>query len=391
MIVFNNWFFLIIFMKLIAMITPHNNSLNTQNNDTQNNDSSNNANQVNDMIIVINDDYQNLINMRIDAALASIIPEYSRTYITNLITHGNILVNSEPVKPKYKILGNETITIKNLNQQLIKQNKSNKSILDSLDESSDIEPLEDLDSINCINDVAEEHIEFTTLYADDDIIIINKPKNLTVHPGNGNLTGTLLNGLLFKYPELRLLPRAGIVHRLDKDTTGVMVVARNIIAQNKLVKQLQDRSIFRIYRAVVDGHPPKEGIINKNIARNTHKRTQMNVVDFGGKIAITKYRVLAYCLSNTQKLSYIECKLETGRTHQIRVHFKSINHPLIGDKTYGKHKINYAPNTQKCINNLNRQALHAYKLKLIHPTSNETIEFKAPMPYDIQELLNTIM
>ena len=308
------------------------------------------------IILTISAEYS---NMRIDAALAAIIPELSRSRLTNWINLGYILLDGMPCKPKDKIKGGETITITPIIS----------------DEKLTNQP---------------ENIDLDIIYVDDDIIVINKPAGLTVHPGNGNLSGTLLNGLLYHYPELQYIPRAGIVHRLDKDTTGLMVVARTLLAQTSLVQQLQSRKVSRIYRAIVEGHPKKEGIINKNIGRDLKNRTKMIVLAFGGKEAITRYRVLQYFMCNGQKVSYIECKLETGRTHQIRVHLKSIGHPLLGDPVYGKLKINYTESVVDAITSLNRQALHALKLSFTHPATNEIMKFSVPLATDMKYLLTEL-
>jgi len=293
-----------------------------------------------------------LSGMRLDVALATIIPELSRNRLTNWIKKGHVLVNNQKLNPKDKIFGNEDVVV-----------------------------------IPIISDEAlaftPENIPLEVIYVDEHILIINKPAGLTVHPGNNNWSGTLLNALLYHYPELHSIPRAGIVHRLDKDTTGLMVVARTLSAQTNLVRQLQKRSIERIYRALVIGTVPKAGTIEKNIGRDAHNRTKMTTLELGGRVAITHYRVLYY-LNN---FSYIECKLETGRTHQIRVHLKSIGHPLVGDPVYGSKKINCAPNIINTIKNLDRQALHALKLSFIHPQNNQIMSFKIPLANDIKLVL----
>jgi 23S rRNA pseudouridine1911/1915/1917 synthase len=293
-----------------------------------------------------------MIGMRTDQALAEIITDLSRTKLTNWLKDGHILINQKAVKAKDKVCGGEKVLIS--------------------------PPL------------AEERLAFTpeniplnVIFADSDVIVINKPAGLTVHPGAGNWSGTLLNGLLYHFPEVANLPRAGIVHRLDKDTTGLMVVARSASAQLSLVEQLQQRSVKRIYRAFVEGQPFKEGIINKNIGRDPHNRLKMTTLEHGGKEAITRYRVL----HQFTKIAYIECQLETGRTHQIRVHMKDKGHPLLGDPLYGTRKINYALEVLDALKQLNRQALHALKLSFIHPTSGETLSFKSQLPADLRALL----
>ena len=292
---------------------------------------------------------------RIDVAMSEIIPELSRNKIINWIKSGHILVDNLPIKPSTKILGGETVLI-----------------TPSLSEA--------------VLAFTPEKIDLDIIYQDAHIIIINKPNGLVVHPGSGNWSGTLLNGLLYQFPELKHLPRAGIVHRLDKDTSGLMVVARTILAQTNLVQQLQNRSVIRIYRAIVEGHTLSNGTINKNIGRNPQNRIKMTVLAVGGKEAITHYRTLQYF----EKFSYIECKLETGRTHQIRVHLKEIGHPLVGDQVYGTKKINYPDNIVEAISYLNRQALHAIKLSLVHPATGELVKFKIPLAADMRYLLNEL-
>lgn len=297
--------------------------------------------------------------MRLDAALSVIIPEISRSKLTNWIKSGAVLVGNKLAKPKEKMLGGETIQITPV---LNEQNLA----------------------------FTPENIPLNIIYEDDDILVINKPSGLTVHPGNGNWSGTLLNALLFHYPFLQQLPRAGIVHRLDKDTTGLMVIAKTSFAQSNLIEQMQNRSVSRIYHAIALGHPQKNGTINHNIGRDPHNRIKMTTLKFGGREAITHFQVLKYF----KHFSYIECKLETGRTHQIRVHLKSIGHPLIGDKTYANNsssKLNYSEDINTAILQLNRQALHALKLSLIHPTSNQEISFSTPLAQDIQYLLSVMI
>jgi len=297
----------------------------------------------------------NLGGSRIDAALSEIIPELSRSVITNWIKAGAILVEDKIPKPKDRVLGSEKVFITPIMS----------------DDKRAFTP---------------EDIDLDVVYSDKHIIVINKPAGLIVHPGNGNWSGTLLNGLLYHFPELKHIPRAGIVHRLDKDTSGLMVVARTTLAQVRLVEQLQNHTVTRIYRAIVEGRTPKSGTVNKNIGRDLHNRIKMAVLAVAGKEAITHFRTLQYF----DEFSYIECKLETGRTHQIRVHMKSIHHPLVGDKTYGSHKINYPQHIADAIISLNRQALHALKLSFIHPESNEVVSFTSAIPEDIRFLLHEL-
>ncbi|MEN9946436.1 MAG: hypothetical protein RLZZ293_822 [Pseudomonadota bacterium] len=297
----------------------------------------------------------NYIGLRTDVALAEIISDLSRNKLTNWIREGFILVNQQIARPKDKIIGGEQIFIS--------------------------PPFNEED-----NAFKAENIPLEIVYQDEQVIVINKPAGLTVHPGAGNWSGTLLNGLLFHFPELTHIPRAGIVHRLDKDTTGLLVVARTLLAQISLVQQLQQRSVSRIYRAFVEGYPFKEEIIKKNIGRDAHNRTKMTTLEHGGREAITRYRIL----KQFDKICYIECKLETGRTHQIRVHMRDRGFPLIGDPVYGTKKINYTPEVVDAIEQLNRQALHAISLSFIHPTTAKTMSFKIRLARDMRTLLSAL-
>ena len=295
------------------------------------------------------------IGIRSDIVIAEIITDLSRNKLTNWLKNGHILINEKIVRPKDKIMGQEKVVI---NPPFDEEKLAYKA----------------------------ENLPLNVIYKDEHIIVINKPAGLTVHPGAGNWSGTLLNALLFHYPELFHIPRAGIVHRLDKDTTGLMVIARSLLAQINLVQQLQDRSVSRTYRAFVEGYPLQEGLINKNIGRDSNNRIKMATLNFGGKEAITHYRKLI----QFDKIAYIECKLETGRTHQIRVHMKDKGFPLIADQLYGSRKNNYAPEVVIAIEDLARQALHAIKLSFIHPATGNTMQFKTRLPEDLRNLLNAL-
>jgi 23S rRNA pseudouridine1911/1915/1917 synthase len=301
---------------------------------------------------IISDEY---IGMRVDATLAKIIDNLSRTKITQYIKEGLILINNKLVKPKDIVFGGEIVTLHNIPE-------------------------------NNVEHFIAEDIKLDIVYQDEDIIVINKPAGLVTHPGNGNWNQTLLNGLLFHFPELKSLPRAGIIHRLDKDTTGLLVVAKTMVAYLSLVSQLQQRTVNRIYRTIVEGAPHKEGVVKKNIGRDPQNRLRMKVLNFGGKEAITYYRVLQYF----DRFSYVECKLMTGRTHQIRVHMKSIGHPIVGDLVYNKLKTNYEVEINDAIILLNRQALHATKLSFVHPVTQKIMNFKIPLPNDFKYLLQVL-
>jgi 23S rRNA pseudouridine1911/1915/1917 synthase len=297
---------------------------------------------------------------RLDSVLSSIIPNISRSRLTQWIKNGQVMVNNQVVKPKEKVYGGEHVLI---------YPSPNEEILA----------------------FSPKEINLDIIYEDDDILIINKPAGLVVHPGNGNWDNTLLNGLLFYCPQQANIPRAGIVHRLDKDTSGLMVVAKSLFAQTNLVAQLQSHQVTRVYKAIVIGHVAQQsGTISTNIGRDTKQRTKMTTLEFGGKQAITHYKVLEYF----KQSSYVECNLETGRTHQIRVHFKSIKHPLLGDLTYGpKYALNNSKQESvivKASNLLNRQALHALKLSFIHPSTKKQVTFSCDLANDIIEVLQLL-
>ncbi|HJV06512.1 MAG TPA: 23S rRNA pseudouridine(1911/1915/1917) synthase RluD [Chromobacteriaceae bacterium] len=289
---------------------------------------------------------------RLDAALAKLLTDYSRSRLSQWIKDGHVQVDGKPATPKTKLLGGEKLTV---------------TILQT-DEEMAYQP---------------EAIELPIVYEDEHIIVINKPAGMVVHPAAGNWSGTLLNGLLHHHPAIGQVPRAGIVHRLDKDTSGLMVVAKTIPAQTELVRQMQARSVKRIYRAVADGNVPFDGTIDANIGRDPHNRLRMAVLKFGGKPAITHVRVLERYPSHC----YIECKLETGRTHQIRVHMREAKHPLAGDPVYGNIRHSMPDDVAAAVKALGRQALHAFSLSLIHPVTGKEMSWKAPLPDDMKQLL----
>ena len=247
-----------------------------------------------------------------------------------------------------------------------------------------------------ICDVLPKEIDFEIVFEDENMLVINKPAGLTTHPGNGNQEDTLVNALLFylgdNLSSINGVMRPGIVHRLDKDTSGLMVVAKNDIAHKELSQQIQDRVLERNYLAVCFGVPkPFSGVINKNIGRSKVNRLKMIVVKSGGKKAVTNYEVKKlYCES---ALSLVECKLDTGRTHQIRVHMTAIGHALVGDQTYGSRKKSLSkvdPQIREFVNNFPRQALHSYKIAFFHPISGEEMEFEIDLPNDMKQLVKKI-
>lgn len=296
-----------------------------------------------------------LAGSRLDAALAQLMPDYSRSRISAWIKDGAVLLNGQSAQPKSKLIGGETL------QVAIQADEAAVSF-------------------------TPETMDLDVIYEDSTVLVLNKPAGLVVHPAAGNWTGTLLNGLLAYCPALANIPRAGIVHRLDKDTSGLMVVAKTLSAQNHLVQQLQARTVKRLYRAVADGIVPFDGKIDTLIGRDPYNRLKMAVVKFGGKPAVTHIKVLERYRAH----SYIECALETGRTHQIRVHMREAKHPLAGDPVYGNPRHPMSENVKTAVRELNRQALHAYRLGFIHPESGEQLQFEAPLPDDFYHLLSIL-
>ena len=294
---------------------------------------------------------------RLDQTLAELFPEYSRSRLKTWIEADLVKLNDRITNiPREKVLGGEKI-----------------EITVEVEDETRFEP---------------ENIPLNIVYEDDDIIVINKPKDLVVHPGAGNPNGTVLNALLYHYPPIAEVPRAGIVHRLDKDTTGLMVVAKTIPAQTKLVRDLQKRKITREYEAVASGIMTKGGTVDQPMARHATKRTLMAVHPMG-KPAVTHYRIM----ENYRNYTRLRLRLETGRTHQIRVHMAHIAHPLLGDQTYGgrpRPPKNASEDFMEVLRNFKRQALHAVMLRLAHPITGKMMEWYAPLPDDFVELLNAL-
>lgn len=297
------------------------------------------------------------MGQRLDQTLAELFPEYSRSRLKTWIEANLVKLNDRITNiPREKVFGGERIEI----------------IVEVEDETR----------------FEAENIPLNIVYEDDDIIVINKPKDLVVHPGAGNPNGTVLNALLYHYPPISEVPRAGIVHRLDKDTTGLMVVAKTIPAQTKLVRDLQKRKITREYEAVASGIMTKGGTVDQPMARHATKRTLMAVHPMG-KPAVTHYRIM----ENYRNYTRLRLRLETGRTHQIRVHMAHIAHPLLGDQTYGgrpRPPKNASEDFMEVLRNFKRQALHAVMLRLAHPITGEIMEWYAPLPDDFVELLNAL-
>ncbi len=290
---------------------------------------------------------------RLDVALSEMLPDYSRSKITAWIKSGDALINNKAFKPKDKVNGSQMVML-SLNK---KQN----------------------------NDWSAENIALNIVFEDEDIIIINKPFGLVTHPGAGNWNGTLANALLYYDPELSKLDRAGIVHRLDKNTSGLMVIARNEKSQKYLVEQLQSHSVVREYSAIVYGHMISGGSVNDPIGRDPKDRIKQTVSS-NGRDATTHYRVIDRFKSHT----HVKAILETGRTHQIRVHLSHIGYPLLGDPMYGG-RVRFPKKASEILKEsllgFKRQALHSKKLTLNHPSTGELMSWKAPLPDDMLELL----
>ena len=299
---------------------------------------------------------ERMINQRIDWALSEMLPDFSRSKIAAWIRSGDALIDNKTFKPKDKVSGNETI-------QLILNHKEN-------------------------NDWLPEKINLNIVFEDNDIIIINKPSGLVTHPGAGNWSGTLANALLHHDSNLSSLDRAGIVHRLDKNTSGLMVVSKNAKSQKYLVEQLQNHSVDREYSAIVYGHMISGGSINEPIGRDPKDRVKQAVL-INGKEAITHYRAIDRFKSHT----HVKAILETGRTHQIRLHLSHQGYPLIGDPMYGgrvRFPKKACQELKDELTNFQRQALHSKKLTLKHPVTGKSMTWNADLPDDMQELLNIL-
>ncbi|HET7764443.1 MAG TPA: 23S rRNA pseudouridine(1911/1915/1917) synthase RluD [Burkholderiales bacterium] len=290
-----------------------------------------------------------LAGLRLDKALAQMFPEHSRSRLQKWLKDGHVSLDSRSAKPKQKIWGGERIEIR--------------------------EQPEPADAAHL-----PERIALDIVYEDDEVLVINKPAGLVVHPGSGNWKGTLLNALLHHSPQLAAIPRAGIVHRLDKGTSGLLVVAKTLRAQTELVRQLQARTVKREYLALVHGTVRAAGEVSAPVGRDPRNRTRMAVVP-AGRAARTRYRVVKRFTHE----SLLECSLDTGRTHQIRVHLQSLGHPLVGDPVYRGGRRSATGSAR-----LKRQALHAARLEFSHPASGARRRFEAPLPEDFQALLASL-
>lgn len=299
---------------------------------------------------------ENYCGKRLDQVAAELFSEFSRSRLQQWIKAGQLSIDGRQGVAKQKLLGGEQLQIA---ATLVEEGQWQA-----------------------------ENIPLDIVFEDDQLLIINKPADLVVHPAAGNYRGTLLNGLLHHYPSLVSVPRAGIVHRLDKDTTGLMVVAKTLQAHTHLVEQLQQRTVRRVYQALVSGLMTGSGTQDQPIGRHPKQRVKMAVVS-GGKAARTHYAVLARYGSHT----HVELKLETGRTHQIRVHMAHLGYPLVGDKLYGgRFKTPRGASTQLIdgLRGFPRQALHAIELGLVHPTTGALMQWKTDLPDDFQMLLDLL-
>tara|TARA_B100001250_G_scaffold60616_1_gene47306 strand:- start:1387 stop:2331 length:945 start_codon:yes stop_codon:yes gene_type:complete len=297
-----------------------------------------------------------LENKRLDLVLSKLFPSYSRSKIQSWIRAGEVIVNDLNYKQRDTVRYGDVIKINTTLRSIIKDQA--------------------------------EPIELNIIYKDDEIIVINKQAGLVVHPGAGNPSHTLVNALLNLDNKLKNLPRAGIVHRLDKDTTGIMVIARTIESYAFLVKELQKRNIKRNYRAVICGQLIAGGKIENKIGRHPTYRTKM-AVNSKGKLATTHYKII----KKYQHYTYLDIQLGTGRTHQIRVHMNSIKHPVIGDPLYGKNtfiKKGISASLREHIKSFKRQALHAYNLEFTHPSKKKIVRYKAELPDDMKKLIETL-
>ncbi len=294
--------------------------------------------------------------LRLDQALSKILHQYSRTQIQEWIKNKEITLDGKHAKTKDIIIGGEQVELK----AALKQQPAWES----------------------------QAIDLDIIYEDADLLVINKPVGMVVHPGAGNANKTLLNALLHHSPALKNLPRAGIIHRLDKDTSGLLVIAKTPAALTHLSNQLKSRTVKRLYQAIASGIFTSGGKVEAPIGRHPINRKRMAIVDTG-KPAITHYRVMERYRAHTR----LKVQLETGRTHQIRVHMAHIHHALLGDPVYGGRlqlPKGATPDLVHFLRNFKRQALHAHELSLIHPTTLEEMTWRAPLPLDMQELIECL-
>ncbi|RFU63350.1 RluA family pseudouridine synthase [Peribacillus glennii] len=286
---------------------------------------------------------------RIDKVLAGLNEEWSRSFVQQLIRDGRVLVNGAAIKTNYKCNEGDQIEV-------------------------ELPELEELD-------IMPEEMDLQIYYEDGDVLVVNKPRGMVVHPAPGHTTGTLVNGLMAHCKDLSGINgvmRPGIVHRIDKDTSGLLMVAKNDMAHESLVQQLVDKTVTRKYKAIVHGVIPHDhGTIDAPIGRDKKDRQSMTVTDENSRHAVTHFRVL----EKFKSFTFVECQLETGRTHQIRVHMKYIGYPLAGDPKYGP---------RKTLTTIEGQALHAGILGFVHPRTGEYLEFEAPLPEDFERVLDSL-
>ena len=298
-----------------------------------------------------------LAGMRIDRAAAALFDEFSRALLSQWIQQGALTVDGAVVKPKARLHGGETLVL-----------------------DAELTPREEWS--------AADPVAFSVIHRDAHLLVVDKPAGVVVHPGAGNARGTLVNGLLHEFPELAVLPRAGIVHRLDKDTSGLMLVARTTEAQHALGRLLGRREVSRRYLAVVEGVLDAGTDIDAPIGRDPLRRTRQ-AVRLDGRAALTRVRVLERFRAHT----LIEAILETGRTHQIRVHLASVRHPLVGDSRYGARRrvpASASDRTLAMLRSFSRQALHAWQLRFMHPVSGREVKLRADPPDDLQALIEVL-
>ena len=292
---------------------------------------------------------ETLAGLRLDKALAQMFPEHSRNRLQRWLKEGHVSLDARSAKPKQKIWGGERVEIRPC-------------------------------PVPADTAHRPERIALDIVHEDDDVLVLNKPAGLVVHPGSGHWKGTLLNALLHHSPQLAAVPRAGIVHRLDKDTSGLLVVAKTLRAQTEFVRQLQARTMKREYLAVVHGAVRAGGEVSAPVGRDPRSRTRMAVVP-AGRSARTRYKVA----KRFAHASLLECSLDTGRTHQIRVHMQALGHPLFGDPVYGRGRPGGRTEAR-----IGRQALHAARLEFSHPVSGARRRFEAPLPEDFRALLASL-
>ncbi len=293
---------------------------------------------------------------RLDQALAELFPAYSRSRLKQWILDGRVSLDGESAIPRTPVRSGQRVQLK--------------------------------PEVETQRQFHPQPIDLSVLHEDEHVLVVDKPAGMVVHPGAGNADGTLQNGLLHRLPELAALPRAGLVHRLDKDTSGAILVAKTLVAHTQLVRELEARRITREYRAVCAGRLTAGGTVDLPVGRHPTQRTRMAVVG-RGRPAVTHYRVLA----RFDQHSYLAVRLETGRTHQIRVHMAHLQHPLIGDPVYGgrlKVPGGAAPALERMLRSFRHQALHANRLSFQHPVADQRLDIAAPLPPDLLDLLHAL-